>query len=267
MPIRTLFCILFGLLLPGLSGAAFITDDIELQVYSQPFNQGAMLTTIKSGDKVEVLSSDGDFARITTGNNVTGWIEARYLSDEINTRTQLQTLQRRAQDLEAELNATKDKLAKVQTSSISDAELKKLQQSAKDAGWMRAELKKARDSIKQLEDAAKTRKAATTDTQKELEELRTQNAALEQRLAAVLLVNGEQEGLQAAEITEAPTTENVDPAGMESSADSATSESSLAIQLEWFLGSIVTAIIIGIILGMVWLDKRMRKRHGGFRLY
>ena len=39
------------------------------------------------------------------------------------------------------------------------------------------------------------------------------------------------------------------------------------VNIEWFLGSIVVALILGLIGGMTWLDKRMRQRHGGFRLY
>ena len=255
------------LLIPAFCQAAYITDNIDLEVHAQPLGQGAVLATINSGDSVEVLSSDGDYARITTKNNITGWIEARYLSDEINTRTELQTLQTKVRDLQAELNTTKDALSKTQKSSLSDTELKTLQKNAKDAGWMRVELKKARDQIKELEDAAKSRKASSSDAQKELTDLRAQNTELQQKLGAALLISNAQGDSNMEDVTEAPAEDNGEASVTASTTEPAQDHAGMQIKLEWFLGSIVSAIIIGIIVGMVWLDKRMRSRHGGFRLY
>lgn len=240
--------LLAALLLSPLAPAAYITDDVEVDVYAQPQNQGAVLATVYSGNRVEVLTWDGQFAHITTDKNVTGWIEAKFLSDAINTQGELKAMQRKTRDLEAELLAAKDRLAKLQVAGINDEDLKTLQQNAKDAGWLRAELKKARDRVTELESTAKSRQSETASSRDELEELRRNNEALEQKLAAVLLVEAKA-GASAAD------------AGPGADADG------WMIRLEWFLGSIASAVIIGIIIGMVWLDRRLRKRHGGFRLY
>lgn len=258
---------LIPLLLVTLSGfaqAAYITDQIKVEVYAQPFGQGAKLATLTSGASVKVLSSDGEYARVLTADNLTGWIEASYLTDLQPAQDTLQALQKKNRDQAAELIATKEKIDSLQKSRIKPAELKKLRKDAKDAGWMRAELKKARAKVKQLEASAKATSSESSTNQQELSELRIQNAGLEQRLAATLLINEHQ---QSAEMTSAPETDTTGPMSPTTYMDEASGTQNRPIKLEWFIGSILTAIVIGIILGMVWMDKRMRRSHGGFRLY
>jgi len=242
--------------------AAYITDRIEAELYAQPFAQGARLGSVRSGAQVEVLNSDGEYARIRTPDNLTGWIEARFLSDNLSAPEEMQTLQDKLREQTAALKASRDKLAQLEQDRLSDAELKKLRQSAKDAGWLRAELKKAREQIKTLEAAAKTTQAATTDTQQTLQQLRAENADLEQRLAAVLLIND-----QNGELAAPPETLLAPEPDAGAGPDTQANDNGGDVKLEWFLGSLVSAIIIGIILGISWMDKRLRRRHGGFRIY
>lgn len=267
-PSSTLKLILLLLLcLSGVAQAAYITDQIEVDIYAQPFGKGAKLATLTSGASVEVLSSDGDYARILTANNLTGWIEVRYLTDSQPILSTIQALQIKSRDQEAELLATKETLNRLQKSGINDANLKKLRKDAKDAGWLRVELKKARDKVKQLETTVASTSSETTNTQQELNELRSLNADMAQRLAAALLISEHQ---QSAEITMAPEENGTEVVGQPDSADNSGGTATAQdwpLSLKWFLGSIFTAMLIGIILGIIWMDKRMRRRHGGFRLY
>ena len=41
----------------------------------------------------------------------------------------------------------------------------------------------------------------------------------------------------------------------------------IQIPLTWSLGASSLALILGLIAGVAWLDNRIRKRHGGFRIY
>ena len=96
-------------------------------------------------------------------------------------------------------------------------------------------------------------------SQEELNTLRNQNKELQARLAASALINkqvSEQQEIetQQGEMATISTTQNPGEQGW-------------SVDIEWFLGSIVVALILGLIGGMTWLDKRMRQRHGGFRLY
>ena len=41
----------------------------------------------------------------------------------------------------------------------------------------------------------------------------------------------------------------------------------IQIPLTWSLGASGVALVLGLIAGVAWLDNRIRKRHGGFRIY
>jgi hypothetical protein len=86
--------------------------------------------------------------------------------------------------------------------------------------------------------------------------LNDKNKELERRLAAAIQFNEQQQELAAQEgATQAVSTTQ------------ASGEQGWVVNIEWFLGSIIVALIIGLVGGMTWLDKRIRQRHGGFRIY
>lgn len=236
--------------------AEFITDKIVINIHAERFGQGAVLKTLSSGTAVTVLMNDGKYSRIRTNDNVTGWIESQYITNEKPSQLEYLELLTRSKTLEAQLKTAEEKLT-AQPAGDSDgvdlAELAELRKRAADAGWMRVELKKSRDRVNELEGKLKATNQNASGSANELNKLREHNKMLEERLAASLLVNEHQESFtQEAEVS-TPTSE--------------TQNEGMAVSIEWFLGSIVVAIIIGLIAGMTWLDKRIRQRHGGFRIY
>ncbi|MCF6363625.1 MAG: TIGR04211 family SH3 domain-containing protein [Gammaproteobacteria bacterium] len=265
---RLLLTTLLGIALPA--HAAFITDRIEVPLYAEKHNQGAVLKRLLSGTQVDILTKDGEFARISTRDGTRGWIEFKYVSAEkplgleyLELRSQYKALQ---QELAAARQAPE---ARQETTSpgISEEELAALRQDAKDTSWMKAEMNKARKQAKKLENELKTLRTNalkqsddSSIVQEELTQLRTQNQDFEARLAAALLINEEQRA------TEAIIIETV--ATAETETHPARSESNIwPVNLEWFFGGLAAAFILGIISGMRWLDRRIRKRHGGFRIY
>lgn len=252
-----LLCLIPLLCLPV--QAAFVTDKIVIEVYSQRFSQGSVLKKLPSGSAVEVLMKDGDYTRIRTNDNITGWVESKFLTKEQPTQVVYLTLLAKSKTLETKLKAAEEKLANSGDSGgdgIDIAEIEELRKRAADAGWMRVELKKARERITEIENKMKSSGKATASSQEELNILRNQNKELERRLAASMLVNEQQQEIVLREDGEPTisTTQNPDEQGW-------------TVNIEWFLGSIVVALIIGLIGGMTWLDKRIRERHGGFRIY
>lgn len=246
---RLLLCL--GLLVCLPVQAAYVTDKIVVEVYSQRLSQGAVLKTLSSGSSVEVLMTDGDYSRIRTTDNITGWIESRYLTNEKPTQAEYLALLTKTKDLETKLRAAEAKLANPAEGGIEGidiAEIEELRKRAADAGWMRVELKKARDRVIEVENKLKVSGQASNYSQDELSKLQNQNKELEERLAAIMLINEEQtEGASSA-------TQNSDEQGW-------------VVTIGWFLGSIAVALIIGLIAGIILLDKRIRQRHGGFRIY
>ncbi|MBN4079131.1 TIGR04211 family SH3 domain-containing protein [Beggiatoa alba] len=268
---RILFSIFTGLLLtlPLAAQAAFITDRIVVEVRTERFGQGAVLKKIPSGTSVEVLTSDEKYTRIRTPDNITGWVASTFLTNKKPTQLEYLELLSQSKDTEAKLKTAEEKLANSTTASspnTNNAEIEKLKDQAKNARWMKVEMMKARDRAEQAEAKLKASGKKTGDNKQAFEKLRTQNQQLEQRLAAVMLVNEQQE----VSLQEATNIKNVTNAPMPLptlNTENPTQNDDWAVKIEWFFGSLLTALIIGFIAGLMWLDNRSRKRHGGFRIY
>jgi uncharacterized protein YgiM (DUF1202 family) len=253
---KQLYRVLLLCLMPLLSlptQADFVTDKIVLEVRSQRLSQGAVLKTLPSGSVVEVLMTDGAYSRIRTSDNITGWVQSQFLTTEQPAQTAYLELLAKSKTLEAKLKAAE---TEGDSDGIDIAEIEELRKRAADAGWMRVELKKARDRINEMQKQMKTSGQTTNSSQKELSVLNEKNKELERRLAAAIEFNEQQQQLAIQE----GATPSV-------STNQAGGEHGWAVNLEWFLGSIIVALIIGLIGGITWLDKRIRQRHGGFRIY
>ena len=60
----------------------YITDKIVVDIFADKFQRGIALGSLKSGTAVEILETDGDFAKIRTKDNKEGWLHSKYLSTE-----------------------------------------------------------------------------------------------------------------------------------------------------------------------------------------
>jgi len=265
--------IIFGLLLciPLLANAAFITDKIMVEVRTERFGQGAVLKKLPSGTSVEVLMTDGKYTRIRTPDNITGWVASTFLTNKKPTQLEYLELLAKSKTTEAKLRVAEQQLASgggtATTSSMSDEEIEKLKDEAKNARWMKVEMQKARDRAQQAEAKLKAELKKQADKGKQnsnakqqLEKLRAEKDELEKRLAAAILVNqqkAENSDVQINPIEQAPipVTETLAP------------DTGWTVGMKWFSGSVLVALIIGFIAGITWLDRRSRQRHGGFRIY
>ncbi len=79
---RLLF--LLVLLLPGIAGAEimYLTDVLEVAVRSGKGLEYEIVAIAKSNDEVDVLSTDGEYAKIRLPNGIEGWVLSRYLTPE-----------------------------------------------------------------------------------------------------------------------------------------------------------------------------------------
>ncbi|MDT8383432.1 MAG: TIGR04211 family SH3 domain-containing protein [Gammaproteobacteria bacterium] len=259
------------LCLPAVLQAAFVTDKIVAEVRSERFGQGTLLKSLPSGSSVEVLVADGKYSRIRTADNVTGWINSTFLTNEKPTQLEYLELLAASKLTEARLRELEEQLASSagnNSAEVNDEEIEALKKQAQDARWMKIEMMKARDRADQAEAKLKSLGQQTGDSQKTLEKLRTQNQDLEQRLAAALLVNEQQETtlLQTASAATLADT-STEPASPAVDMDPPVSSGRWSVAIEWFLGGLFSALLIGFVAGLLWLDRRLRRRHGGFRIY
>jgi len=275
MKTPTLHRIIFGLFtglsicLPLTVNAAFITDKIVAEVRTERFDQGAVLKELSSGVSVEVLMSDGKYTRVRTTDNITGWINSKFLTNKKPNQLEHLELLSKIKVTEEKLHTAEKKLANAAatagTGSISNEEISTLKKQAKDARWMKAEMQKARSRAERAEKKLKialkkqSKKNGQNDNAtQQLADLHAQNDNLKTRLAAALLVSkqkNESTGTEPVPVTPVATPVTKKPGY------------SWTINMQWFFGSLLTTLIIGFIAGITWLDKRIRRKHGGFRIY
>ena len=60
----------------------YVTDSLQLRVYSQPNDKSEVITTIESGDSVEIIERQTAYSQIKTIEEVQGWVKSVFLVDE-----------------------------------------------------------------------------------------------------------------------------------------------------------------------------------------
>lgn len=86
----------------------YVIEQLVVGVNSAPAGAGDRVATLKSGDPVEVLAHQGDEAQIELPNGSSGWVKASYLSAQL-------PLQRRLQDQTAEVERLRQEVTRLQS--------------------------------------------------------------------------------------------------------------------------------------------------------
>jgi len=241
-----------ALLLPALlmsatyshADTAYVTDSITVGLFSDSKLKGEPLERLPSGALVDVLQSTADVAEVKSGSGKTGWMRISFLTKNLPATIQLENADHELNKAHAALDKAKRKIEKLE---------KTAKQAGKDAGWMKAEMEKARKKAASVEAQLKSKQGQAIEVEQQAEtldsqlaELKQQNADLEQRLAATLLIN-------AVEEVEAVKEEDVLPQD----------ESSFP----WAIVTLILGLALGFAAGFYWLDRRVRQRFGGVRVY
>ena len=187
------------LLLPLLAWAetAYVTDNLRLGLHNAADTSDRAFRTLDSGQELEILSRDRNYAHVTLPDGVQGYVKAAYLVDD-----------KPAKLIVAETQAEVDRL--------------------------RAQLEELR---RQFAGPAATIAAL----EQESSDLQSQVAADESRIADL-------------------TDENVGLRQRQS-------QFQYSLPLTWVSGAIGVCLIGGFLLGLWWVDRRSRQRHGGIRIY
>jgi hypothetical protein len=92
----------------------YVIEQLMVNVNSAPDATGARISTIKSGDAVEVLERQGDQIHVHLANGTEGWVRKSYLSEQeplqhrLNERnTEVEKLKQDVARLESEVAAAK----------------------------------------------------------------------------------------------------------------------------------------------------------------
>lgn len=194
---RSLCAIL--LLLPLLAAAetAYVTDNLRLGLHQAEDTSDRAFRMLESGQALEILSRDRNYANVQLPDGVQGYVKVAYLVDE-----------KPAKLIVAETIAERDALV--------------------------AELEETRQAF--------AGPAAT------IQGLKDEAAELTSKLDVA--------ESQIAELQE----ENANIQGMKERYKG-------SLPLRWVAGATAVCLIGGFLLGLWWVDRRSRKRHGGIRIY
>jgi len=87
---------------------AYVTDSLQLRVYSKPSTESELLQTIDSGDSVEVFAIQDGFSRVSTYDGTEGWVKSAFLVDEPPDKLLYFSVSEKNKELEAEIKALKN---------------------------------------------------------------------------------------------------------------------------------------------------------------
>jgi len=189
---------LLGLVPVGVLGeTAYVTDNLRLGLYEAEDTSGRPMRMLESGQAMEVLSRDRNYANVQLPDASEGWVKTAYLVDD-----------KPAKLIVAEITAERDAL------------LAELEETKQAFAAPAATIETLRND------------ALTFETQ--LAESSSRVSTLEEENASIRGLKEQYKG---------------------------------SLPLSWVAIAIGVCLIAGILMGMWWVDRQSRQRHGGIRIY
>jgi hypothetical protein len=220
------------LLVPVLAGASalhaetlYVVEQLVVNVNSAPDATGQRVSTIKSGEAVEVLERQGDQVHIHLPNGTEGWVRKSYLSEQ-------EPLQHRLNESNAQVAQLKQDVARLESEVAAAKAAPRAKPGPAGANMGGATAGAANPGgIGGSAPAPATPPAPQT----------------------------------------APTARADDPAASEPAHEPpyfmTPPDAPARPVWHWALGSFVVALGLGYVLGWQMLDRRIRRKYGGLRIY
>lgn len=182
---------------PALGDTVYVTDNLRLGLYEAEDTSGRPIRMMDSGQAMEILTRDRNYANVRLPDGAEGWVKAAYLVDAKPAKLIVAEITAERDSLRTELETTKRAFAEPA------AAIRALKE---DAAAVDAQLAAANARILELEDHVDS-------------------------------VRGIKEQYRG------------------------------SLPLSWVVIATTVCLVGGILLGMWWVDRRSRIRHGGIRIY
>ena len=231
--------LLLTLLLVGAAQGAHITDKLVVGVYSEPKAEGTPLRLIASGTPLEVLKRGQGFSEVRLADETRGWVESSYITEEKPAKAMLLETQAKLRQMGMELAGLREKVA-------ADGE--------------------APGSTPASAASSAAPTAREAQLRKSLQQAEQRIADLEQELAEVPRDQAARAELETLRLRTAEAVHLLaDAQGLQLSAGVAPSPPGLLQRYRgWIIGG--GALLLGFGAGIAFIDYRIRKRYGGFRI-
>ena len=271
--------------------AAYLVDRLLIAIHQDRTPESTIIEVIPTGSQIEVLSVEGEFARIRTSDGTTGWVATGYVTEQKPAQLRLTELQNSAEKSGSELRAAQatidalqvqlreTKAAGLQSTQNQQSETlaAQVERQAEASVSLNAELKQALRQNQLLREEAELRElAAKQDAAAEIEVLRTEVAKLkharEKRHPTIRpspdlremqrLAEENKRVKQRLEATIAALTDSQNVQTVDRAIDRQWRVSSGTM---WQISALLFGGVLLFSLGALWTDHRSRRRVGGFR--
>ena len=94
----------------GLASTIYVTDSLQLKLRVTATTDGTVVTTLHSGQKLQVLEQQSKFTKVKTDDGQSGWVQSWFLTEEIPATYLVNQLTKDKESLETKLQVASDKL-------------------------------------------------------------------------------------------------------------------------------------------------------------
>ena len=107
-----IYILTIAIVLPTLSFAEtiYVTDSLQLKLRVTASTDGEVVTTLHSGQKLNLLEQQKKFSKVKTDDGDIGWVQSWFLTDEIPATYMVNQLSKEKETLETKLATATDKL-------------------------------------------------------------------------------------------------------------------------------------------------------------
>jgi len=227
----------------SLANSAYITDKISVNIHSDKSAQSERIKSLPSGTVVDVLARENNYAKVRTRDKVVGWVDAKYLTNE--KPTQIEYLQLAVKYKEAQ--------AKIEDYQTRLLQMQELRKEAKTADWLRNRLNENQKTEDSLNQDLKYKDIEIAELKISVANLEDQLINTKAELNNVLASSGA--------VSHQVTTTS------DASQQPLYSTNSSVSFYTWLVLSLAVTLIIGILMGFVLIDYKVRKKQDGATMY
>lgn len=224
----------------------YVIEQLVVNVNSAPDGSGERVASIKSGDAVDVVDRQGEQVRVHLATGAEGWVKKSYLSSE-------EPLQHQLGERTAEVEKLKQDVKRLET-----------------------ELAATQAAARGHPGATQPNLSTRSSTQPDPPEPTTISRPTTVGPTAAVAPTASTVSTRASAAKSAPDSTPADARTTGGASDPSVSEPSYFMTppeapvrpaWHWALGSVVVALALGFVLGWQMLDRRIRRKYGGLRIY
>lgn len=199
--ISTLAIVLIGMALPAWGKTLYVSDQLAVNLRSEPSGQSSPMTLLRTDAAMELLSDEGEYYKVRLEDGTEGYFPKRYATDREPRAYVIARLEKKIASLEAELAAAEKRLGAAAGDLEEErqqlvASLKEAEQQLKNLEQEQATILNERDAALQKFDQLAADSSDVVALGEERDRLRSENARLSKEMALLqqenesLLISG-----------------------------------------------------------------------------